>query len=555
MIKNEKIDIEKLGDEKLDLNIEYPKIGTKKDMRMLNGTIKDFLKGICNCPCSVLYDKRIYAIEMKSLNNNKEKIKHIVDYVANLNKEALAYTNENENNALICDLTRFGRTDEQRYTLNTLEFKKTYIILQLIEWTVNPFEIRRCLKSKGNDDFNWNKFMEYVMDNRELFIIILSGRSSYYHKFYTAMNIIRAMYLFEPLLKNNENESDNLKPFAIDFLLQDLSWLFSCDCHGLHFILNYLNELEGTKQNNEMKEYLLKIPDGYLWKNFLSDSEYYIEDAKKIEERKDTQISLSHLMVDCVRFDFEKKDFEKDGDFWTLISNLNNDPVMISFFMLVAMRRISFTERQMNFIARKIKNQQVIDNLREINRSLDYKIKYINQYGLRRRVKFGPVTAFLDYAFLKMSRGIGYLGAALFDAVLSVPAGLLGGGAVIGWAFLIFPNSTLWTTTFWIVTLTLSVAMALLWMCLFAQMYDYYLRPKFTKFADSMEKFYNDGKIAYWLESHNIKYPTNEIGEPPMEINTGIQSGPVGQGLSEINSNDGPVINTDNDINASLQSK
>ena len=60
-------------------------------------------------------------------------------------------------------------------------------------------------------------------------------------------------------------------------------------------------------------------------------------------------------MVDGVRFDFDEKDFEENQDFWTLIENLNNDPVMISFFVLVAMRKISFTDRQMDFIARKIR--------------------------------------------------------------------------------------------------------------------------------------------------------------------------------------------------------
>lgn len=82
-----------------------------------------------------------------------------------------------------------------------------------------------------------------------------------------------------------------------------------------------------------------------------------------------------------------------------------------------------------------------------------------------------------------------------------------------------------------------------------------YLKSKFGEFAYGMQKFYDNGKIVYWLESHNIKYPTNEIGEPPMEINTGIQSGPVGQGLSEINSNGRPLVNENDDINTGLKNK
>ena len=236
----------------------------------------------------------------------------------------------------------------------------------------------------------------------------------------------------------------------------------------MSFVIEYLNGLDDNGQNNKMKEYFLGIPNEYLWKNFLSLSydslihsrpEKLKLQVKKIEVRKDSMINLSHLMVDNIKFDFEEKNFEENGDFWDLISNLNKDPVMISFFMLVVMRKISFTQIQMDSIARQINNQQVIDTLREINCSLDFKpLKNItNQYNLTRAVRFGSITAFLDYAFLKISRGLGYLSAALYDGLLCVCVMSVSGSTVYSITYWIFlTNFTLYTTTFWIVASILS---------------------------------------------------------------------------------------------------
>ena len=370
--------------------------------------------------------------------------------------------------------------------------------------------------------------MEYVMDNKDILWEICENCQYDCNKFGKAMNMIRAMYLFEPLFKNNGsigNVNENLKPFEIGFLLQNLSSFFSSYNDGTCFLLNYLNELEDTEQNNKMKEYLLKIPNGYLWKNFLLDGDLNEKNIKKVvEEKKDTQINLSNLMVDNVIFDFDKKDFEKDNDFWDLISNLNDNPVLISSFTLVAMRKISFTEGQMDFIAAKINNQIVTDRLRKINQSLKYKTRSYTYYGLERRVKFGPVTAFLDYIFLKMSRGIGYLGAVLRDGVSCIPSIIIGGGIFFGAVFLIFLKlAALWTMTFWIIASIFSGAGALfLAYCFIYTHYDD-LRARFGEFADGMEEFYNKGKIVYWLESYNIKHPINKIGEPPIQINAGAQ--------------------------------
>ena len=228
-------------------------------------------------------------------------------------------------------------------------------------------------------------------------------------------------------------------------------------------------------------------------------------------------------MVSDVRFNFDKKDFEVDQNFWPLISNLNDNPVLISFFTLVAMRKISFTERQMDFIVAKINDQIVTDRLRKINQNLDYKArKYTHQYGLKRRAKFGPVTAFLDYVFLKMSRGIGYLGAALRDGVSCIPSIIIGGGIFFGAVFLIFLKlAALWTMTFWIIASIFSGAGALFLAYCFIYAYYDDLRARFGEFADGMEEFYNEGKIIYWLESYNIKHPINKIGEPPIQINAG----------------------------------
>ena len=314
--------------------------------------------------------------------------------------------------------------------------------------------------------------------------------------------------------------------FEIDFLLQNLSFLFR---DGIHFILWYLNELDNNDGNKKVKEYLLKVPDGYVLKNFVRENQ--------ISEKEDIDILSQGNLLDLSSlisedngyfFDFNKKDFEENNDFWTLIKNLNNDPVLISFFTLVAMRKISFTERQMNFIATKIKNRMIMDKLREINQNLNYKTGgYIHGYNLTRRVRFGPVTAFLDYAFMEMSRGIGCVGAALFDAVLCmIPTGI-GGGAMFGIVYLFFPASALWTTTFWVVASILSGAGALLSLLWFIRMYgdNLKLQPRFGEFADGMEKLYNEGKIVYCLESYNIKHSMNNIGEPSIEISVDLPKG------------------------------
>ena len=93
MIENEN---EKIGDEAFDLEIEYPEIKTEKKLRMLDGTIKDFLKRICGESYRSSYDEQINFIEMEALNKNKEKIKQIVDYVVNLDEETLSYKNSNK---------------------------------------------------------------------------------------------------------------------------------------------------------------------------------------------------------------------------------------------------------------------------------------------------------------------------------------------------------------------------------------------------------------------------------------------------------------------------
>ena len=372
------------------------------------------------------------------------------------------------------------------------------------------------------------------MDNRDILKKIYDGRCIRCERFYEAMNIIRVMYLFEPLFNT---QSNNLKPFEVDFLLQDCSELL---CYGgIYVITQYLNELDDNQQNKKIKKYLLEIPDGYLYKNFFDLYSYDVDksdggqneinnDPQNNKNKEDlqkilkSQINYAGLMVDFYAFDFNKKDFENDQDFWTLFPKLNNDPVLISFFALVAMRKISFTESQMNFIAQKINNQQVINNLRKINQSLDYKIKSINQYGLARRVKLGSVTAILDYAFLKMSRCIGYLGAALFDIVLCIPALIIGGGFAFGAVYgICLTASALWTTTFWIVLSILSVGAALLLIWCFNTIFNSYLKEIFAKFANGMERFYDNGKIVNWLELYNIKHPINQIGDPPLNLETG----------------------------------
>ena len=200
--EKEKIDIEKLGNEKLDLKIEYPKdiiyledegykdpkVTGERSSRMLNGTIKEFLEKICCRRYDV--DHEIGILEIEALNKNKDKIKQILDYVVNLDNDTLAYKED----GLIANF-HFYSDLKHISTLNTLEFKKAYMILQLIQWGVNPFEIRRCLESKENDNFNWKKFIEYVMESRDILKEIYDRGHIMCKRFYKAMNIIRVIII------------------------------------------------------------------------------------------------------------------------------------------------------------------------------------------------------------------------------------------------------------------------------------------------------------------------------------------------------------------------
>lgn len=155
---------------------------------MLNGTIKEFLEKICCRRYDV--DNEMGILEIEALNKNKDKIEHILNYVVNLDNDTLAYKED----GLIANF-HFYSDLKNISTLNTLEFKKAYMILQLIQWGVNPFEIRICLESKENDNFNWKKFIEYVMENRDILKKIYDRGHIMCKRFYKAMNIIRVIII------------------------------------------------------------------------------------------------------------------------------------------------------------------------------------------------------------------------------------------------------------------------------------------------------------------------------------------------------------------------
>ena len=252
--EKEKTNIENLGNKKLDLKIDYPEVRSNTEIYMLNGTIKKFICYTCKGSYYKYCDRDAHVLEVEALNKNKDKIKQIVDYAVSLNansSELNHTTAQDGDNCLIYDFWNRNWFDANEiYRINTSEFKKTYVILQLIEWGVNPFEIRRCLKSKGDNDFNWKKFMEYVMDNRDIFQKILDNYYyADYQEFSQAIRIIRVMYLFEPLFKN---PSDNLKPFEVSLLFDS----FYSSYNIINFILRYLDELDDNQQNNKIKIFI-----------------------------------------------------------------------------------------------------------------------------------------------------------------------------------------------------------------------------------------------------------------------------------------------------------
>ena len=59
-------------------------------------------------------------------------------------------------------------------SLDKLSERKTYMILCLIEFGINPFEIKICLESDSNNDFNWNNFLQVIEEQGEKWLSVCS---------------------------------------------------------------------------------------------------------------------------------------------------------------------------------------------------------------------------------------------------------------------------------------------------------------------------------------------------------------------------------------------
>lgn len=577
-INDKTINVNELLQKELDLNLKYSQkfLDSKKNVANnrkeeyndefedenkksvdfgFNGaigvTIEQFLEIVCNR--NHLTGRWIHS-EVTALNENKDKIKNIVDCVMALDETTI------EN--LI--------PKQMNISIDKLSERKTYMILCLIEFGINPFEIKIYLESDSNNDFNWNNFLQVIEKRGEKWLSVCSKNYLDSVDISSSIVIVELINVFTDLLDSGNNlPSVNIETVINIFRVKP-SHIFKAEpsCGFLCFIWFYLNkdtqskdiqdiQIKGHKQT--MKEFLLGIPDGFIFKNFFSQKS---KDGLLSKNETKTEVDL-HDIRDG---DFGNTDFQHD--FYNLIEKL--DQVTIGVFCLILMRNISFTDEQMNFIAKKINNVSAMVALRQINQSLDYK-KYnadtweCNGKDNKRRVKFGLITHALDYVFLKIFRGIGYLGAILWALVHYIPYALAAAGMGFVCAYL---NAS--CGGFLCLLLPFWSAFAIgggFFLLMFTVIYiirhfsetqlfswraeSCNFRDWWSEFPDNMQDFYNDSKIVEWLELYNLKHPTNNIGllRQPI-ISVPVEPGNTGANIERQRENNGQdLINLKNGNN------
>ncbi len=460
---------------------------------------EDFLKIICNYRSLAAYSEKTISASVEELNKNKEKIKNMVNCILLLDKQKITDL-----------LPKHGYSNFDK--LDFLLQHKTYMILCLIEFGINPFEIKKCLELNSKTDFNWNGFLGVIEDYREKWFYAFHDDAMC---ICNSIVIVELINVFGGLLnpKNNSNQV-NIKT-AIDIFAYYRLGGF------LRFIWFYLNkDIPETKETQAMKQFLLGIPGGVIFTNFFDpeDKNVVSEDGNKKE------LDLSDMKYGHIG----NTDFQSNFCDW--IKNL--DQVMIGVFCLILMRNISFTNEQMNFIASKVNNNSVMTTLRQINQSLDYKNVvdrwYCNGKGNSRRVEFGPITHGLDYAFVKIFRGIGYLGALLWMFLHFIPRVIFGSvpGFIVA-CCLAFSEFTsygygiffFWSTPFWISFGVVALIFTILFSIQYVFSNDFEISSWYHDFPDDMQDFYNESKVVYLLELYNIKHPINNVKLPPQQMN------------------------------------
>ena len=487
----------------------------------VGGTIEEFLKIVCN---PILFAKKInygqlaHCDEITAFNENQDKIKDIVDCVVALDKDTIT-------NLLPKDT--YPISDE----LDELLQHKTYMILSLIRFGINPFEIMRCLKSNRNNNFSWDLFCSVIADHSNDWLehFSYSWRNNL-ADLSDAMVMVQLINVFEDLLNPNNNY-DPVNAGSVIYFLSKLSLSQAI----FKFIWFYLNENIPNAQ--AMEEYLLNIDNSLISRKFLYEKMRNKIKYKFKPEKKDaTEMNLYYIMNTYI--DLNDNIFQTK--FYEMFNKL--DPVLISVFMMSLMKKISFTNEQMDFIAQKINNDSVMTILRQINQSWDYKSKSI--------FEFGPVTQRLNYAFMKIFRGIGHLGSLLWAFFHFIPymIGAGGLGFVFACSFAVAEFTPFgcgifffWSNPFWICfgvwTGIFVVMVAIVFYALMKSKFGDWWRD----FADSMENIYKESKIVYWLQLYDIKHPANNIGLPPQQI-IGVSGNlhSVGSNGQQVNEGDIP---------------
>ena len=286
-INDETINVNELLQKELDLNPKYSQkfLDSKKNVAnnrkeeyndefedenkksvdfgfigAVGGTIKQFLEIVCNR--NHLTGRWIRS-EVEALNENKNKIKNIVDCVMALDETTIEH--------LI--------PKEMDISLDKLSERKTYMILCLIEFGINPFEIKIYLESDSNNDFNWNNFLQVIEEQGEKWLSVCSNNHL------DSVDISSSIYIVELInvFKSSLNPGNNLPSVNIETVIN----IFRVEPSDIYkakplrgflcFIWFYLNKdtqskdiqdihIKGNKQ--AMKEFLLGIHEGFIFKNF-----------------------------------------------------------------------------------------------------------------------------------------------------------------------------------------------------------------------------------------------------------------------------------------------
>lgn len=517
--------IRALGNKSLGLQIRVKK---NRNQKTLLGNVKEFL-GFLSSDVYFVYDQWVvdYSNTLKIINENDDVLKSLIDCIKCLRQDDIVEdegsednSDENSTNKFIKLREIYGDDYGDDYGDNNGDWKlliqKTFLILKLIKFGINPFKIKKYLEQDDADgnSFNWDKLIKTLLDlnwyvKKINNLDILDYCVGNHNNIIALIKLINFMdpilFPMDPDLDGNGdaesalnflNDSDLYRGVRVNIIARDFLLL------ALHYVNNKdMNE----PSNEELKNFL----ESYISDNMLSDK---AKSWLKDDFENNLIIYSSYMSNEPLSKNLEK-------DFWVLAERL--DPTVFCAFVMIMMKDISFTDSQMVRIRTKINNEQMFARLQKLNRNYEYKSQYCyDEFKFRYlKVKLGAVTSLVDKCLLKTFRGIGYLGAFLLTLAIAslfyVPAfgvsyllmlspiAFIPFGSVIGWS---------------IYTALVLTATVVLFVSIFTDLH-HKIRNWFEDFSDKMGEYY-DKTVGYLLQLFNLRFPTNNIPPFPKETVT-----------------------------------